>query len=345
MFPEEYANMARSSSMENSLLHEVFEFMGRFYHSLTTYSSMIQLNYMKITLALSGGGVKGFAHIGTLRVLEKEGYQIRGVSGTSAGGLVGALYASGYTPDEMEARLRGIDQGILFSRLPGDEPSLLGFSGAAAILSELLGERTFDDLRIPLAITATDLSTGMPMIIKSGHLMDAVLATSAVPGIFPAHKLDGHLLVDGGITIPIPVAEARALYPHAPVVAVVLSPPLGWQKDANIEITHSIPELMTSLPFAYRLAGRLRLAQAFNIFVNSMDLTSLVLLEKELQIERPDVIIRPALGIIGMVDQVDIPALIKCGEEAALKALPDLRRVTSWQYRLGWRLSFHRPAK
>jgi NTE family protein len=306
---------------------------------------MIQLNYMKITLALSGGGVKGFAHIGVLRGLEKEGYQILGVSGTSAGGLVGALYASGYSPDEMETRLRDIDQGNLFSRLPGDGPSLLGFSGAATILNELLGERTFDKLRIPLAITATDLSTGLPMIIKSGRLMDAVLATSAVPGIFPAHSVDGHLLVDGGITIPIPVAEARALYPSAPVVAVVLSPPLGWQKDANIEITHSIPELMTSLPLAYRLAGRLRLAQAFNIFVNSMDLTSLILLEKELQLEQPDVIIRPDLGVIGMVDQVDIPGLIKSGEQAFIKALPDLHRIAGWQYRLRRKLSFLKPAR
>jgi NTE family protein len=297
---------------------------------------------MNITLALSGGGVKGFAHIGVLRVLEREGYHIKGVSGTSAGGLVGALYASGYTPDELESRLLEMDQGRLFSREPGDGPALLGFRGAAAILSDLLGDRTFDDLRIPLAISAADLTTGLPITITSGRVMDAVLATSAVPGVFPAHRMDGQLLVDGGITSPIPVAEARALYPSAPVIAVVLSPPLGWQKDANIEITHQIPELMTSLPLAYRLAGRLRLAQAFNIFVNSMDLMGLVLLEKQLQLEQPAAVIRPALGLIGMVDQVDIPGLIKCGEQAATGALPELRRVTGWRYLLWQRMPFRK---
>jgi NTE family protein len=273
---------------------------------------------MDITLALSGGGVKGFAHIGVLRVLEEEGYRIRGIAGTSAGGLVGALYASGHSPTEMQTRLRNIDQGNLFSRMHGDGPSLLGFSGAAAILSELLGERTFKDLRIPLAITATDLTTGLPLTIKSGRLIDAVLATSAVPGVFPAQQLDGHLLVDGGITNPIPVADARALYPSAPVLAIVLSPPLGWQKDAGSEVKDSIPVLMTNLPLVYRLAGRLRLTQAFNLFVNSMDLTGLVLMDKQLLLEQPEIIIRPNLGIIGIVDQVDILALIKSGEEAAL---------------------------
>src|SRR4030042_1248264 len=71
---------------------------------------------MNITLALSGGGLKGFAHIGTLRVLEAEGFRIRGVAGTSAGGLVGALYTAGYSPDQMEARLRDIQQGREINR-------------------------------------------------------------------------------------------------------------------------------------------------------------------------------------------------------------------------------------
>jgi NTE family protein len=292
-----------------------------------------RIKRMDITIALSGGGVKGFAYIGVLRVLEKEGYHIRGVAGTSVGGVVGALYASGYTPEKMVNRLLEIDQGNLFTHLHGDSPALLGFGGVRAILYELLGDSTFDDLRFPLSITATDLTSGLPRTIKSGRLFDAVLATSAVPGVFPAHIVEGHMLVDGGVTNPVPVAEARALHPSSPVIAVVLSPPLGWQKDMKIEITHSIPVLMTSLPMAYRLAGRLRLAQAFNIFVNAMDLSGLMLLEKQLQLERPEAIIRPDLGLIGIVDQVDIPALIKSGEKATREALAEIHRVTSWRYR------------
>ena len=294
---------------------------------------------MNITLALSGGGVKGFAHIGVLRVLEMEGFQIRGVAGTSAGGLVGALYAAGYSPDEMEASLRDIDQGNLFSRMHGDGPSLLGLAGVTAILSELIGDRGFNDLRLPLALTATDLSSGLPVVIRQGRLMEAVLATSAVPGVFPAKSMGGHLLVDGGVTNPIPVAEARSLYPDGPVVAVVLSPPLGWQKDDSNEVAETIPVLMTNLPLVYRLAGRLRLTQAFNLFIHSMDLTGLMLLDKQLKLEKPEVVIRPELGPIGIIDRVDIPEVIKSGELATLEALPDIRREASWQYRLRRKLT------
>jgi len=289
---------------------------------------------MNITLALSGGGVKGFAHIGVLRVMEAEGFRICGVAGTSAGGLVGALYASGYSAEQMEARLLEIDQGNLFGRMHGDGPALLGFTGVTAILSELLGERTFEEIRLPLAITATDLTSGLSVIIRQGRLIDAVLATSAVPGVFPARAMGDHLLVDGGVMNPIPVAEARALDPGAPVVAVVLAPPLGWQQDEKIFSADNIPVLMTNLPLVYRLAGRLRLAQAFNIFVQSMDLTGLILLEKQLKLDHPEAIIRPELGMIGIIDRVNIPELIKAGELAAIKALPAIRQSLSQQNRL-----------
>ena len=294
---------------------------------------------MNITLALSGGGVKGFAHIGALRILEQEGFHIQALAGTSAGGLIGALYALGYSPDEMEERLRDIDQGNLFSRMHGDGPALFGFGGVTGLLNDLLGENRFDDLRIPLAVTATDLTTGLPVVIKQGRLVEAVLATSAVPGVFPARQVGGHLYVDGGILNPVPVAEARALFPDAPVVAVILSPPLGWQLEMQDEKAPSIPQLMTNLPLVYRLAGRMRLAQAFNLFLQSMDLAGLMLLDKQLKLEKPEVIIRPRLGRIGIVDKVVIPDVIKAGEQATLAALAEIHRVMGWKYKLSQKFS------
>ena len=305
--------------------------------------TMLQMN---ITLALSGGGVKGFAHIGSLRVLEGEGFRVRGVAGTSAGGLVGALYAAGYSPNEMEDRLRDIDQGNLFSKMHGDGPALLGFAGVTAILFELLGDRSFDGLRIPLALTATDLTSGLPVVIKQGRLIDAVLATSAVPGVFPPRSVKGHLLVDGAILNPIPIAEARSLYPNPPVVAVVLSPPLGWQAEANNASANNVPLLMTNLPLVYRLAGRLRLAQAFQLFIHSMDLAGLMLMDKQLKLEHPEVVIRPKLQPLGIIDRVDIADVIKSGEIATREALPEIRKAVSWQYQLQKKVSrFFPPTK
>jgi NTE family protein len=294
---------------------------------------------MNITLALGGGGVKGFAHVGVLRILEDEGIKISGIAGTSVGGLIGTLYAAGLSPDEMETRLRQIDQGNLFSRMHGDGPALLGLAGVTDILQELLGGRSFDDLRIPLAVTATDLTTGLPIVIKTGKLLDAILATSAVPGVFPPQIMGGHIIVDGGVTNPVPVEVARRLVPHALVVAVLLSPPIGWQTHTYSEYTQTVPILMTNLPLVYRLAGRLRLAQAFNLFINSMDLMSLILLDKQLKLEKPDILIRPAIGPVGIVDPVDITKLIKQGEIAATQALPEMRRIRSWQYQLRKKIS------
>ncbi len=299
---------------------------------------------MNVTLALSGGGVKGYAHIGVLRVLERLGIHIKGVAGTSAGGLVGALYAMGYSPDEMESRLQDIDQGNLFSHMHGDEPSLFGFAGVTALLNELLGENTFNDLKIPLAVTATDLKTGMPVVIKHGRLVEALLATSAVPGVFPARSIGGHLYVDGGIMNPIPIAEARALCPNVPVIAVVLSPAVGWQATENQDSGTDFPLLMTNIPLVYRLAGRLRLAKAFTIFLHGMDLTGLMLMEKQLALERPEIIIRPKLGPIGIVDRVDIPAVIEAGEIAAQEAEMEIRKLMSWGNRFSrWIAEIRNP--
>jgi NTE family protein len=306
---------------------------------------------MDISLALGGGGVKGFAHIGVLRVLEQEGFRIRAVAGTSAGGMIGALYAAGYGSDETVERLGGMERGRLYSRLPGDGPALLGMAGVAETLADMLGERTFEDLSIPLAVTAVDLEKGLPVALCRGRLLDAVLATSAVPGVFPPRELDGRLLVDGGVLDPVPVALARSLAPGMPVVAVVLSPSMGWEGEQEAcedggqhrpagepGFLPGMPRLLSALPI-YRIAGRLRLAQAFNIFLRSIDVAGILLTDLRLEIEKPEVVVRPSVHSIGLLDQVNVSELSHLGEVAMLDALPVLRRAMSWPARLARRVS------
>ncbi|MQC26673.1 MAG: hypothetical protein DWG76_04375 [Chloroflexi bacterium] len=104
---------------------------------------------MKIALALGGGGSKGNAHIGVLRVLEKAGIRIGALAGTSIGGLIGAVYLAGNSPDGIEERLADMEFRRLFRRGPEANNSLLGLAGVAELLSEMIGERTFADLPIP----------------------------------------------------------------------------------------------------------------------------------------------------------------------------------------------------
>ena len=284
---------------------------------------------MDITLALGGGGAKGNAHIGVIRRLEKEGYKISSVAGTSFGGLVGVLYASGLTPDEIEEIFTATDQGSLYARDSNDGPSLLGLSGARKLLDTVLGEKTFDDLKIPCAVTAVDVKTGSEVVISEGYLRDAVLATIALPGIFPPHRLNDWELMDGGVLNPVPVTVARMLSPDLPIVAVVLNDPL----DIPLR-TYAIP-VPSILPkqISDRI-HRLHVAQAFDIFMRAVDLSSRAVAHYRLEADAPDVIVRPNVHHLDLLDKVVVKEVALLGELAVEEILPKLKKATSWTTRV-----------
>lgn len=283
---------------------------------------------MEISVALGGGGAKGAAHIGVLKTLEQHGYQIKALAGTSAGGIIGAIYAAGSTPDEILDRFKNIEGGSLYGRRPGDGPSLLGVSGINQLLTEMLGNREFNDLRIPFVVTAVDLITGQEVILNKGRVVDAVLATMSLPGIFPHQEWGDYHLVDGGLLDPIPVAPARALAPHLPVVAVALSHMIQVD-DPSL----TPPKFLAPEPLLRQIA-RLRVAQAFSIFLRSVDIGSCALAELKLKIDQPEVLIRPPVSAIGLLDPVDVAEVAKIGAQATEQAIPDLQAAFSWSARL-----------
>ncbi len=177
---------------------------------------------MQIALALGGGRARGLAHIGVLKVLEREGFRIGAIAGTSIGGIIGAAYAAGYGPDQISNLANAASiRDMLRARPEG--PALMGLSRIEQWLHGILGQRTFADLRIPFAVTAADLNSGEEIVLRDGIVAHAVLATIALPGIFPPQLMGDHRLIDGGALDPVPVRPARALL-NAPVVASVLSP-------------------------------------------------------------------------------------------------------------------------
>ncbi len=284
---------------------------------------------MDITLALGGGGSRGYAHIGVIRRLEQEGFRIRAVAGTSAGGIVAAAWAAGLTTDELEELFSTVDQTKLFARAAHEGPGILGLAGAAKEFENIFGERTFEDLNIPCAVVAVDIKAGEEVILKGGRVVDAILATIAVPGVFPPKILYGKQLVDGAVLNPVPVSVARMLAPGLPVVAVVLNP--GGRAPAD----------MLSLPIPVPVPGQLierltrtRVAQAFSIFLQSVDVGSRKLAEMRLQMDDPDVIIRPDVSGIGLLDSVNIFKVVRLGEIAVEKQLPTLKKATGWPNRM-----------
>jgi len=289
---------------------------------------------MEISLALGGGGSKGIAHLGVLRCLEREGFQIRALAGTSVGAVVGAIYAAGNSVDDMFELFRSVDQSRLYGRQPGDGPALLGVAGVNRVLQEMLGERNFADLRIPFAASAVDMLTEEEIVLKHGRVIDAALASMALPGIFPPFQWGERLLVDGGLLNPVPVAPARSLAPALPVVAVVLSDP----NPQPAEILEP-PSFLDYVPVLRQIA-RLRAAQAFNIFLHSINISNRYLTEMRLRLDKPDVIIRPDVTGIGLLDRVEIEDVARRGEQVVMENLLALRQAFGWRSKLARKLAY-----
>jgi len=284
---------------------------------------------MEIALALGGGGAKGNAHIGVLRRLEKEGYQIKSIAGTSFGGLVGILYAVGFSPDEIQSKFESLAQKSLFVRGAQDGPSLLGLHGVRSLLNEILGEKTFDDLRIPCAVTAVDLKNGTEVILSEGSLTQAILATIALPGIFPVQYVNDWSLIDGGVLNPVPVSVARMLSPDLPIVAVALTDPLDTPiRGYTIPVPSIFPRQIIER------ISRISLAQSLDVFLRSVDAGSRAVAYLRLQIDKPDVIVRPDVHHVEILDEVDVADLANRGEQALEEMLPEIKRVTSWAFRM-----------
>lgn len=288
---------------------------------------------MEITLALGGGGAKGNSHIGVIRRLEKEGFIIRSVAGTSFGGIVAIFYAAGYSPDEIQKIFEDVDQGRLYGRDPEDGPSLLGISGVRKLLNHVVGGKTFDDLRIPCAVTAVDVKSGDEVIISKGTLVDALLSTTALPGIFPVQRMNGWELVDGGVLNPVPVSVARMLSPNLPVVAVILNDPM----DKPVP-TYTIPMPQILPRSIVERISRMNFAQSLDIFLRAVDVSSRAVAHFRLELDKPDVLIRPAVHHINLLDKVVVADVAMLGEQATEEMLPQIKRAVSWPVRISKRI-------
>ncbi|MGI9233990.1 MAG: patatin-like phospholipase family protein [Woeseiaceae bacterium] len=233
----------------------------------------------KIGLALSGGGARGAAHIGVLRVLEENNVPIHYIAGTSMGSIVGGLYSSGMSPDDIEAGLASINWDSVFDDLPprsdrsfrrkrDDDLYLVkakpGFNdGKIDLPSGLVqGQKidlelarlslpvatvdNFDNLMIPFRAVATDIATGEEVAIGSGNLGEAIRASMSIPAAFAPAVLDGRLLVDGGTANNLPINVVRAMGADI-VIAIDISTPLLKQEeiDSVLLITQQLTGLLT----------------------------------------------------------------------------------------------------
>ncbi len=268
-----------------------------------------------IGLALGGGGGKGGAHLGVLAVLEELGLPIDMIAGTSAGGAVGVLYAAGFSLAEIEEIFRS----TALRRIATPDPTrtaLLGARKREQLLQNLLGERTFADLRFPCAVVATDLVSGRVVVINEGPLVPALLATTALPGIFPPVVRGTELLVDGGILNNLPVDVAEMLGAQR-VIAVELN------NSDDFELPLSVPTnpvaRLTLAPRQFAIASR-----SLSLMMNHMT---------ALRLERhpPVLLLRPDVNHIATLDMTHPDEGRRIGEIAAREATATLLALRDWR--------------
>lgn len=278
----------------------------------------------ELGIALSGGGARGLAQIGVLKVLERSAIPVSFVAGTSAGAVIGAVYATSESALQTEERvlehLRSTGVGFntetfeaiaasnarrptkflgmlgTLRRAASPGGGLIGGNDMRASLHRLLGTASFADTRFPFAATALDLVSGRRVIFAEGSLVDAVYASSAIPGLFEPLGIGNHVLVDGGWAEPVPVNTCH----HLGAIHVVAV-------DVADRRVHE--------------AGRGAVSTAL-----LADALARQLLE-EGQLKEADFVVRPEAAVRHFADFSDPAGLIAAGERAAEATLPDIAAV------------------
>ena len=248
---------------------------------------------LKVGLALGGGAAKGFAHIGVIKMLEANGIRVDAVAGTSAGSVVGALYASGMDPFAMQRKAVALDESSirdvrLFSG------GLVQGQALQDYVNAQVDGTPIDRFPRPFAAVSTRLETGERAVFVRGNTGQAVRASSSIPGVFEPVVIGGKHYVDGGVVSPVPVDAARQLGADFVIAVDISTKARGTAPSDMLGIVNQ------SIAIMGQRAGAEELARA-------------------------DVVIRPEVNDIGPADFEQRSAAILAGERAALAALPAIR--------------------
>ncbi|MGH9870322.1 MAG: patatin-like phospholipase family protein [Candidatus Polarisedimenticolia bacterium] len=288
----------------------------------------------KICLALAGGGARGGAHVGAIKVLEELRIPVDCIAGTSIGSIVGALYALGYSPDQMSAIIQGMNwedilndrperRRISFRRKEDDRfaffPMEIGigpggmqtksgvFLGTKidfifqGLTVEAVGARSFDELKIPYRAVAADLATGKAVVLDRGDLARAMRASMALPAFFTPVVIDGRTLVDGGIADNLPVDVARSILPGSGVRIIAID--VGTPPETDLEKLSAVGVLNQTLSV----------------------MSELTVIAQRASLGPRDLLITPDLKDIGSGSFQKLGESIAAGEEAARQATEQLR--------------------
>lgn len=252
---------------------------------------------IKIGLALGGGAARGFAHIGVIKALEAQGIVPDIVVGTSAGSVVGAMYAAGNNGFALQRMALEMDESTISDwALPFFSKSTGVLKGEAlqAYVNRMVNNAPLEKMKIPFGVVATDLNSGLPTVFQRGNTGLAVRASSAVPSVFQPVKIGDHTYVDGGLVSPVPVRAAREMGADFVIAVNISAQPDAQQAGSTLEV----------------------LLQTFAIMGQSLNYHEL---------KGADVVIQPKLGAMKGSDFNGRNLAILAGEQAAATAMPSIK--------------------
>jgi NTE family protein len=270
----------------------------------------------KIGLALSGGAARGIAHIGVLDVLHREKIPIDLIAGTSAGSIVGALYAAGLSTKLMEQFAIDTSWKKMAPYLDVSltRTGLLKGKKIKELLFDFMGgDLDFSALKIPFVCVATDIESGEEIIIDQGPVLEAVRASISIPGIFTIVERGGRYLADGGLTTPVPVHVVKRMGADF-IIAVNVNADISehrGQADLKRLEKHKEPNV-------------------FHVLMQSLYITTHALSQRTMQ--EADIIIEPRMPHIYAGDFHKAEEMIEIGREAAEKAMPEIKRKLAELY-------------
>lgn len=247
----------------------------------------------RIALVLGGGAARGFAHIGVIKVLEEQGIVPDMVVGTSAGALVATLYAAGKSGFELQRLAIEMDEGQISDWSLPDRGLMKG-EALQKFVNQAVGDRPLDKLGRQVAVVATDLNTGEPVMFRSGDAGMAVRASSSVPGVFQPVTIGGRQFVDGGLVSPVPVRIARSLGATFVIASDISARPGNGKTQSTLDV----------------------LLQTFTIMIQALN---------RRELPEADVVIRPDTAGLGATDFKDRHLAVLEGERAAVAAIPDIK--------------------
>jgi NTE family protein len=286
----------------------------------------------KIGLALSGGGAKGGAHLGILRVFDEYGIKISRIIGVSSGSILGAAYCLGMD-------LKDIDKwSNKFKKLKPFSLRNLNFFGDSIsksknlekLIKELVGNATFEDCRIPYEILAVNLESGEEVLFNEGFLWEAIMASSAIPGLYSPRFINGKYLADGGILNNMPVSQLRV---HKDIDIVIgIDPGFSATKQC---LSGLIWEKYYRKPRSLRLEPgffeKIKLNHSLLVsnILRAIDLTRDESQMRRIEEAAPDVILYPNTSAVSIFDFDQYNQAIQAGIDSAIEAMPKILQLIS----------------